>query len=415
MKLDQFSATEGSKDRLWTDHPKQYNTDETPSTEGAKMKKLMVLMILLATCSCAGSDSSDPVTDSQTSMDVDSLDDVLSVDIGIDIPPDIPLLPDVKADTYIQDLPDLLPEILPEIVTPDIPEVAPEVTCETECNGAECGDDGCGGVCGICEDDFSCYDGYCGNCTGNSDCDDNNECTDQECTDNQCIFTPNENECDDLDACTDTDTCENSECWGQEIDCDDSNPCTADGCDSDIGCEHSNQSDLDCNEGYGWCVNGECVNKTPVCPFDWVLGVTLPVKCYLVYDDTTMDKITWIEAEEFCNQFDSGHLVAIQSQAEQDHVLALIGESNFTDDTTWLGLNDLAAEGQFTWTDGSEYNYSAWAKNEPDNKGGCWFGECPENCVAIEDPLFGFGEWNDIDCEGENRYICQVPAQWENP
>ena len=38
---------------------------------------------------------------------------------------------------------------------------AEEPTCTPECDGAECGDDGCGGVCGTCGSDDVCSDGEC--------------------------------------------------------------------------------------------------------------------------------------------------------------------------------------------------------------------------------------------------------------
>ncbi|MEC9072399.1 MAG: hypothetical protein VX938_08480, partial [Myxococcota bacterium] len=42
--------------------------------------------------------------------------------------------------------------------------VAPDpVVCEPVCEDRTCGDDGCGGVCGTCEDDQACAEGQCAN------------------------------------------------------------------------------------------------------------------------------------------------------------------------------------------------------------------------------------------------------------
>jgi hypothetical protein len=66
-------------------------------------------------------------------------------------PPD---LPDLEQDLLDMgaELPDLLPDIPPDEV------------CEPDCDGTECGDDGCGGNCGECPEDpclSVCQDGVC--------------------------------------------------------------------------------------------------------------------------------------------------------------------------------------------------------------------------------------------------------------
>jgi hypothetical protein len=33
--------------------------------------------------------------------------------------------------------------------------------CPPDCEGMECGDDGCGGTCGVCEEGFACFGGLC--------------------------------------------------------------------------------------------------------------------------------------------------------------------------------------------------------------------------------------------------------------
>lgn len=302
----------------------------------------------------------------------------------------------------------------PEITGPEVHQYGPEVDCDPQCGGYECGDDGCGGVCGVCGGGYACYGGKCGNCSAAFECDDDNECTDQKCKDNQCVFVANESSCDDQDECTKDDICADKECWGDEIDCDDGNDCTVDDCDSDIGCQHAKLSGVDCESGFGGCIDGLCVAKKPVCPDGWGLGSYEPARCYRPFAEED-EELAFADAESLCNQFPEGHLVTIHSDEEQEQAKLLINESNFTDDTTWIGFHDLKEEGEFEWTDGTAVVYTAWADGEPDNSSGCWFGECPANCVAIEDPLFGFGAWRDMDCEEEHRFICMMPAVWVMP
>jgi len=70
--------------------------------------------------------------------------------------PDLPFLPDFK--DLARPPPDILPEAVPELPDPvDIVEAVPEIdttndpdVCLPQCEGKECGPDGCGGGCGVC-------------------------------------------------------------------------------------------------------------------------------------------------------------------------------------------------------------------------------------------------------------------------
>ena len=81
----------------------------------------------------------------------------------------------------------------------------PEGCCVPQCEGKECGGDGCGGSCGGCVPDepASCTEYLCASETGTcnqqpKDCDDGNPCTTDSCEldldagDVKCIFSPNE-------------------------------------------------------------------------------------------------------------------------------------------------------------------------------------------------------------------------------
>ena len=66
---------------------------------------------------------------------------------------------------------------------------------------------------------------------------------------------------------------------------------------------------------------------------------------------------------------------------------------------TWLGLNDKSVEGNFTWADRGEGNFTAWAKNQPYN-------------YKEEDCVHAFGvkhnyEWNDVQCRDCHQFTCK--------
>jgi hypothetical protein len=86
--------------------------------------------------------------------------------------------------------------------------------CVPACDGAQCGDDGCDGVCGQCPSGQSCEGGQC---TPENRCEDNEEC-------------------DDGDPCTSGDTCTDGACAGTTYSCSDQKDCTADDCDGQGEC-----------------------------------------------------------------------------------------------------------------------------------------------------------------------------------
>ena len=103
--------------------------------------------------------------------------------------------------------------------------------------------------------------------------------------------------------------------------------------------------------------------------------------------------MTWEKAEEHC-QGEGGHLVSIHSAEENDHVAGLVAGE------LWVGGSDVAAEGDWTWTDGSSFSYNNWAFGQPANYG------TGEDCLMIN--WNGAGMWNDQPCSEEKRFVCKM-------
>lgn len=77
----------------------------------------------------------------------------------------------------------------------------------------------------------------------------------------------------------------------------------------------------------------------------------------------------WLECQEAAAAR-RAHLVAINSQAEQDWLLDTFGPYRL-----WIGLNDVDAEGEWVWSNGEPMTYSNWAEGEPNdmwNNGEDW-------------------------------------------
>ncbi|MDC0722857.1 CotH kinase family protein [Nannocystis bainbridge] len=93
-----------------------------------------------------------------------------------------------------------------------------------------------------------------------------------------------------------------------------------------------------------------------------------------------------------------GHLLSIPDQATQDWAAAeafMVANSDW-----WIGLNDIASEDDFVWTDGTALGFTAWNEGEPNNAG-------EEDCANL--PAWSAGLWNDLPCDSPRPYICKTP------
>jgi hypothetical protein len=76
--------------------------------------------------------------------------------------------------------------------------------------------------------------------------------------------------------------------------------------------------------------------------------------------------LTWIEAEAFAQTL-GGHLVTINDEGENNWLFDTFNGANVG---FWIGLNDAADEGKFTWVGGEALTFTAWAPGEPNNDSG---------------------------------------------
>jgi hypothetical protein len=143
--------------------------------------------------------------------------------------------------------------------------------CQPACDGMACGDDGCGDICGDCDLGFDCQEGICvpegcePDCQGNDcgddgcgdscgSCDDGWQCDDGLCEEIPCIPVCGGLECgnDGCDGscgdCQDSDECVDGLCVCLP-DCE-GVQCGSDGCGGSCG---------ECAGEFESCLNGECV------------------------------------------------------------------------------------------------------------------------------------------------------------
>ncbi|KAI5612769.1 macrophage mannose receptor 1-like, partial [Silurus asotus] len=107
------------------------------------------------------------------------------------------------------------------------------------------------------------------------------------------------------------------------------------------------------------------------------------------------EKKTWHEALEACAHKGS-HLMSIMNFHERTWVSTQLGHSIF-----WIGLNDIASEGNWEWSDGSIYYpyLEYWRPGQPDNY------DDNEDCAQADGN--SNGRWNDEHCTAQRQYICK--------
>ena len=228
----------------------------------------LAVVCVLVTSGCGSSDTVD-VTPVDQVAPADELSDVTAVqdsDLNGEVGPIVH--PDIDSRT----LPDLPGFEVADGTLSDIQDIGPVDICEPQCNGIECGDDGCGGECGTCPVAApNCVDGLC-QIQCEPDCD-GKECGEDGCGGNcgdcpgavplcveglcqaDCVADCDGKECGDDGCDGDCGTCPGAAPICVEgicqIECDpdcEGKECGGDGCDGLCG---------ECLEGYG-CIAGKC-------------------------------------------------------------------------------------------------------------------------------------------------------------
>ncbi|MEE6516529.1 hypothetical protein FKM82_026073 [Ascaphus truei] len=141
--------------------------------------------------------------------------------------------------------------------------------------------------------------------------------------------------------------------------------------------------------------------------------------CYkIVYFHEISRRVIFEEAREACRR-DGGHLISIQSKAEQELIEKLIQSLTASDGDFWLGLrrpeediqNTSDCQSLYSWDDGSHPNFWNWYVDEP---------SCgSEMCVVMyHQPSVPAGvggpykfQWNDDRCNMRNNFICKYSPE----
>ncbi len=86
------------------------------------------------------------------------------------------------------------------------------------------------------------------------------------------------------------------------------------------------------------------------------------------YYTLTTEPTDWISAEAEANAL-GGHLVAVNSQNENDFLERILFSASKSREAYWIGFTDAAVEGEFVWTSGDPVTYTNWRPGEPNDFG----------------------------------------------
>ncbi len=104
--------------------------------------------------------------------------------------------------------------------------------------------------------------------------------------------------------------------------------------------------------------------------------------------------VIYTEAKAFVESR-GGHLPSINSAAENSFIANALGGGS-----AWIGLNDVASEGNFVWENGDPVTYTNWNTGEPNNYG------TGEDYTEI----LSSGLWNDLPADAYKWAIMELPC-----
>uniref|UniRef100_A0A8C7MYG2 Mannose receptor, C type 1b n=1 Tax=Oncorhynchus kisutch TaxID=8019 RepID=A0A8C7MYG2_ONCKI len=114
--------------------------------------------------------------------------------------------------------------------------------------------------------------------------------------------------------------------------------------------------------------------------------------CFKFFTGPRKDEKTWFEARDFCRVI-GGDLLSIHSSTDLHH-----------GGTSWIGLSAQDPNAGYAWTDGSPLSFQHWMEGEPNNYNGV------ESCAEMRNSYWDEeGSWNDVNCEGYNDWLCEIP------
>uniref|UniRef100_A0A2R9BFV8 C-type lectin domain-containing protein n=1 Tax=Pan paniscus TaxID=9597 RepID=A0A2R9BFV8_PANPA len=111
------------------------------------------------------------------------------------------------------------------------------------------------------------------------------------------------------------------------------------------------------------------------------------------------DHETWVYADLYFQNMNSGNLVSVLTQAEGAFVASLIKESGTKDSNVWIGLHDPHRNCHYHWSSGSLVSYKSWDIGSPSCANTAY-------CASLTSSS-GFKKWKDDSCKEKFSFVCK--------
>lgn len=140
------------------------------------------------------------------------------------------------------------------------------------------------------------------------------------------------------------------------------------------------------------------VLSSQVCPNGWT---RFQNKCFFFYPDKSY--LNFYEGHLVCKDFFNGTLASIHSDEEQAFVSKLCFSTNRAQNHVWIGARRATSD-RFVWEDNTAFDYTNWAKSQPNNLDGKHF------CTSLlqSNNLQELGLWYDDPCADRYHVLCQL-------
>uniref|UniRef100_A0A914QGK5 C-type lectin domain-containing protein n=1 Tax=Panagrolaimus davidi TaxID=227884 RepID=A0A914QGK5_9BILA len=131
------------------------------------------------------------------------------------------------------------------------------------------------------------------------------------------------------------------------------------------------------------------------CPNGSIPFFTDPTLCF----SFQTEKTNFIGAEEICIGL-GGHLASVHSMYENVFVSeeAALTFTKSESDDFWIGANNFVALGNWTWMDGTPFDFKDWDKGQPQNTSNT-------NCASSAN---NYGQWKADECVELKPFVCLI-------
>eukprot|EP00092_Neocalanus_flemingeri_P061228 GFUD01073572.1.p1 GENE.GFUD01073572.1~~GFUD01073572.1.p1 ORF type:complete len:203 (+),score=49.89 GFUD01073572.1:174-782(+) len=126
------------------------------------------------------------------------------------------------------------------------------------------------------------------------------------------------------------------------------------------------------------------------CDIEWTM---FKQSCYKLVIDYTGIEV----CREDCKK-EGGDLASIHSKEENDFIISFLEERPIRggQKDAWIAGSITEIDGQFSWLDGSDWDFENWDEGEPDKKK---LGKTHNECVFLGNNLEDPGLWHDGVCK----------------